>query len=301
MVQVGDVLDRGGNELKILYFLDKLKAQAQKSGGRIITMNGNHEIMNVDADFRYVTLSGLDEFRAWADWYGVGNAMKSLCRGLPKPKDIYDGVPSVFPGVRPEFYKGFRARIAALRPDGPIASRFLSKNVTVLVVGESVFVHGGLLPKHVYYGLDRINEEVRDWISGLSNRVSSGLIRGRNSVVWLRKFSDEVAKNCDCSLLQHVLATIPGAKRMIMGHTIQEKGINSVCDDRAIRIDVGMSRGCDNGLPEVLEISENSKLRVLTSNPLYQNRHESYLDANEKAGLGLLIPEHAPKQVEMKA
>jgi hypothetical protein len=52
--------------------------------------------------------------------------------------------------------------------------------------------------------------------------------KGRNAVVWLRKFSDEVAKNCDCSALEHVLATIPGAKRMIMGHTIQEVGINGV-------------------------------------------------------------------------
>jgi hypothetical protein len=52
---------------------------------------------------------------------------------------------------------------------------------------------------------------------------------GRNAVVWLRKISDEVAKNCDCSALEHVLATIPGAKRMIMGHTIhfQEVGINA--------------------------------------------------------------------------
>ncbi|GAB4828015.1 Synaptotagmin-like protein 2 [Ancistrocladus abbreviatus] len=52
VVQVGDVLDRGGEELKILYFIEKLKRQAARSGGSIITMNGNHEIMNVDGDFR---------------------------------------------------------------------------------------------------------------------------------------------------------------------------------------------------------------------------------------------------------
>ncbi|KAA8532145.1 hypothetical protein F0562_006713 [Nyssa sinensis] len=239
VVQVGDVLDRGGDELKILYFLEKLKREAAKSGGTIITMNGNHEIMNVDGDFRYVTDSGLDEFRVWADWYYIGNSMKGLCDGLAKPKDLFDGVPSVFPGVKQEFHHGFRARIAALRPDGPISRRFLSKNLTALVVGESVFVHGGLLPKHVFYGLEKINEEVRDWISGLKEKVSPGLVRGRNSIVWLRKFSDELARNCDCSTLEHVLATIPGAKRMIVGHTIQESGINGACDNRAIRIDVG--------------------------------------------------------------
>uniref|UniRef100_A0A5B6ZMD1 Calcineurin-like phosphoesterase domain-containing protein n=1 Tax=Davidia involucrata TaxID=16924 RepID=A0A5B6ZMD1_DAVIN len=302
VVQVGDVLDRGGDELKILYFLEKLKREAEKSGGTIITMNGNHEIMNVDGDFRCTSLSGFDEFSTWADWYCIGNSMKNLCDGLAKPVDLFDGVPSVFPGVKQEFHRGIRARIAALRPNGPISSRFLSKNLTVVVVGESVFVHGGLLPKHVFYGLERINEEVRDWISGLKEKVSSDLVRERDSVVWLRKFSDGLARNCDCDTLEHVLGTIPGAKRMIMGHTIQQSGINGGCDNRAIRIDVGMSKGCGNRLPEVLEINGKSELRILTSNPLFQkNRYESSLETKQKEGLGLLIPEHGTKQVEVKA
>ncbi|CAL5414178.1 unnamed protein product [Camellia sinensis] len=302
LVQVGDVLDRGGDEIKILYFLEKLKRQAAEVGGKIVTMNGNHEIMNIDGDFRFVTKSALDEFRVWADWYCVGNSMKSLCDGLEKPKDLYRGLPLVFPNLKQEISDGVRARFAALRPEGPISSRFLANNLTIVVVGDSVFVHGGLLPSHVDYGLDRINEEVRDWISGLKESVSKNLIRGRNSVVWLRKFSQELAQHCDCSTLEHVLATIPGAKRMIMGHTIQESGINGVCENRAIRIDVGMSKGCINGLPEVLEINGNSELRVLTSNPIYQKRYESsVVESNTKEGLGLLIPEHGPKQVEVKA
>ncbi|XVF84283.1 hypothetical protein PTKIN_Ptkin17bG0024500 [Pterospermum kingtungense] len=301
VVQIGDVVDRGGDELKILYFLEKLKREAVKSGGQLITLNGNHEIMNVEGDFRYVTKKGLDEFDVWGFWYGVGNKMKSLCHGLEKPKDPFQGIPLSFGGVPEKFCHSIRTRIAALRPDGPISRRFLATNLTVLVVGDSVFVHGGLLKKHVDYGLERINEEVRDWINGLNGRRSPDYCRGRNAVVWLRKFSDELAKNCDCSLLEHVLATIPGAKRMIMGHTIQEIGINGACDNRAIRIDVGMSKGCINGLPEVLEIHRNSGLRVLTSNLLYQNKNKSYAGAERKEGLGLLIPENGPRPVEVKA
>jgi len=262
-------------------------------------MNGNHEIMNVDGDFRYVTPPGLDEFTNWADWFCIGNNIKSLCDGLEKPRDLFDGISSSFPGVRQEYAKGFRSRIAALRPQGPIATRFLSKNLTVVVVGESVFVHGGILPNHVVYGFDRINEEVRDWIIGLKEKVASSLVRGRNSLVWLRKFSNEVAKDCDCSMLEHVLSTIPGARRMIMGHTIQEGGINGACGNRAIRIDVGMSEGCINGLPEVLEINENSeaRIRILTANPLFHNNNSNKNDSEEKVGIGLLIPQ----QVEVEA
>ncbi|TXG66444.1 hypothetical protein EZV62_007719 [Acer yangbiense] len=247
VVQIGDVLDRGDDEIKILYFLEKLKHEAQKTGGV----------------------------------------------GLEKPSDIFPQ----------EYQHATGARIAALRPDGPIARRFLSQNVTVLVIGDSVFVHGGLLKYHVDYGFDRINEEVKDWINGLMGKFAPAppYCRGRNSLVWLRKYSNELAKDCDCSALEHVLATIPGVKRMIMGHTIQEVGINGVCDDRAIRIDVGMSKGCINGLPEVLEINGNSGLRILTSNPLYQNKSKAYLDADNKEELAYMFPQYAPKQVEVKA
>ncbi|KAK7273510.1 hypothetical protein RIF29_14562 [Crotalaria pallida] len=299
VVQIGDVLDRGGDELKILYFLEKLKREAARSGGTIITMNGNHEIMNVEGDFRYVTETAVEEFRVWAEWFIAGNRMKSLCHGLETPKDPFEGVPMSFRGVRKELFDGFRARVAALRPNGPISRRFLSQNVTVLVVGDSIFVHGGLLPQHVSYGLERINEEVRDWVNGSMGRFSPAYCRGRDALVWLRKFSDEVAKNCDCSTLEHVLSTVPGVKRMVMGHTIQAVGINGVCDNRAIRIDVGMSKGCGGGLPEVLEINGNSGLRILTSNPLYQKTGNA--DVGKKEGLGLLLPEHRPKQVEVKA
>ncbi|GAB2293151.1 Synaptotagmin-like protein 2 [Dionaea muscipula] len=303
VVQVGDVLDRGGDELKIFYFLEKLKRQAAKSGGSVVTMNGNHEIMNVDGDFRFATSAGLSEFSNWAFWYSAGNSMKNLCRGLINlTKDPFEGIPSEFKGIRKEFHEGFRARIAALRPNGPISKRFLSKNLTVVVMGESVFVHGGLLLNHASYGLERINQDVRDWINGERKILSRDIGRGRNGVVWSRKYSRGSETDCDCAMLEQVLATIPGAERMIMGHTIQKSGINGVCGNKAIRIDVGMSQGCINGLPEVLEISKSSGLRVLTSNPLYmENTTTASAETDKKVGLGLLLPEQRPKQVEVKA
>ena len=44
---------------------------------------------------------------------------------------------------------------------------------------------------------------------------------------------------------------MPGAQRMVVGHTIQEAGINTACNDRVFRIDVGLSQGCGDGAPEV--------------------------------------------------
>lgn len=301
-VQVGDVLDRGDDELRLLYHLHRLKLEASRAGGALHVLHGNHEIMNAHGDFRYVTHAGLDEFKRWAFWYRSGVAMKRLCAGLDSPRDPFKGIPKSFPGIKEEFWEGIRARIAALRPSGPIAVRFLAGNQTVLVIGESVFVHGGLLQKHVDHGLEKINEEVREWIMGLSGGRSPPYLRGREAVVWLRKFSES---NCDCSHLEEVLAMIPGARRMVMGHTIQEQGINEACGARAIRIDVGLSRGCGNALPEVLEVYDGVEWRILTVDPLQNEgwKQDRWWPAakEELEGLRVLVPETRPQEVEAKA
>lgn len=38
--QVGDQLDRGGDEIKVLYFLEKLQEEARKAGGALHILNG---------------------------------------------------------------------------------------------------------------------------------------------------------------------------------------------------------------------------------------------------------------------
>lgn len=290
VVQVGDLLDRGGDEIKVIYLLEKLKQQADKSGGRVVILNGNHEIMNVEGDFRYVTPAGMEEFKRWANWYTVGNDMKNLCEGLGHQRDIFEGIPAVLP-------EAWRARMAALRPGGPISSRFLSTHPTVVIVGGSVFVHGGLLPTHTYHGLERMNEEVKDWILGGKGQRGPPYVHGKDAVVWLRKYS---TSDSHCSLLEKALASIPGAKRMIVGHTIQKLGINGACENRVIRVDVGMSRGCINGIPEVLEIKGDSELRVLTPDPAYETKQAEKVK-EEKPGLGLLLPENGNREVEVRA
>jgi hypothetical protein len=54
-VQVGDILDRGDQELKLLYMLERLQRQATAAGGALWVLNGNHETMNVGGNFRYAT------------------------------------------------------------------------------------------------------------------------------------------------------------------------------------------------------------------------------------------------------
>lgn len=61
VVQVGDILDRGDDEIGILILLQKLEKEARKQGGGVYVLNGNHEVLNVSGDFRYVSRGAFGE------------------------------------------------------------------------------------------------------------------------------------------------------------------------------------------------------------------------------------------------
>lgn len=54
--------------------------------------------------------------------------MKSLCNGLEKEKDFYEGILMSFFCVREDCFEGMRVRIVVLRLEGLIVKRFLFKN-----------------------------------------------------------------------------------------------------------------------------------------------------------------------------
>lgn len=54
LVFVGDMFDRGNNVTECLWLLYRLESQAEAQGGKIHMVMGNHDIMNLIYDFRYV-------------------------------------------------------------------------------------------------------------------------------------------------------------------------------------------------------------------------------------------------------
>ncbi|MCO5553843.1 hypothetical protein L7F22_007369 [Adiantum nelumboides] len=168
------------------HYLEKLAKKARKADGELIVTNGNHEIMNIEGDFMYATFGACFEFQNWAHWVHQGNVIKELRDGV-KRSSVYEDVLADEP-------LHLWARHVALRLGGPIASRFLGHDPIVLMVRGTVFVHGGILPSHATYGLER--------------------------VVW--QYLELKEQQCDCQLLEKVLHAIPGSTRMIVGHTIQQ-------------------------------------------------------------------------------
>jgi len=230
VVQVGDQLDRGEDERAILHWLEDLAVEARDAGGALYPMLGNHETMNVALDLRYVTEGGYADF---AD----------LTWDAEDP--LFDGLPD-----------GEKGRIAAFRPGGPYA-KLLSHHVIALVVGGTVFVHGGLLPEHVAYGLDTLNAETRAWMQGVAPRPD--VLNGATSPTWSRHYSQSPDEG-DCALLVDTLDALD-ATRMVVAHTVHTEGITSACQGQVWRVDVGLA--AYYGGPTQVLLIEGDTLTIL--------------------------------------
>ncbi|KAI8336139.1 Metallo-dependent phosphatase-like protein [Chlamydoabsidia padenii] len=61
-VQTGDVLDRGTDTIELYKLIQQLRKEAPEHGGLVIPLLGNHEIMNLGGDWRYVSQAEMATF-----------------------------------------------------------------------------------------------------------------------------------------------------------------------------------------------------------------------------------------------
>ncbi len=231
VVQTGDQVDRGDQDREVLDVLEKLEHEAQKAGGALHVLLGNHELMQPSFDFRYVTRKSFESFTDFA------SRAPSVTSRLPAAE---------------------RGRAAAFAPGGPYAQK-LARHLTIAVVGDTLFAHAGVLPAHVDYGIARINAEASGYLAG--QRDLPRVLASEDSPVWTRAYGGAV-EGATCEILGRVLAEV-GAKRLVVGHTVQQDGINGACGERLFRIDVGLSAFYGGRTVQVLEVTAQGA-RILT-------------------------------------
>jgi len=220
LVQTGDLVDRGTYARDLYALFADLRSQAKAAGGRVVNLVGNHDMMNVLQDLRYVSREDYAEFG------------------------------------------GQTPRAAAFAPTGWIGRQILEDFQAVVVAGDTLFVHAGLLPIHAKDGTDALNTEARDQLRAAAQIVINGGTRsGRGSLLqasgpfWLRHFAmSKETKMCED--LQETLALV-GAKRMMIGHTQVDEGhVRLRCNKQLLMADTIISK---NGYPECWESDSMSK------------------------------------------
>lgn len=286
IVQVGDQIDRcrpesidsltcaydgatindEASDMKILRLFTNLHYKAKEQGGKVISLLGNHELMNVEGYMNYVSKKNIDEFNKYVD---------------PKNRSL-------------TFKSGEDARKYAFKPGNEISKYLGCTRLSCVVIGSNLFVHAGMinvimdeLKINKKEDLESIDILVRKWLLGLINKeYVKHIVNGADkSMFWTRILGNipHNISNEDPRCLKHIDKVLETFQigSIIIGHTPQSfmhgEGINGICNNKIWRVDNGSSEAFhgydkkflatgivdENRTPQVLEILNDTEYRIL--------------------------------------
>jgi hypothetical protein len=218
VVQLGNVLGPGKDELAVMKLLDTLTAQATAAGGALYRINGEQEILNVALTFDGVSAQGFKDYA--------------------KEKPNLDD-----PRIAP-LPKAKQGRATAFAGGGAMA-RKLAEHKLVLIVGDTVFAHAAVTDEHVKEGLDTINNVGKKWMIGEEAMMPDML-----AVVGPARSPKQRGNEPDCGVVEQVLGDL-AARRLVIARG-PDKSEASMCDGKLLRL--GPTTGDASGGPEILDI-----------------------------------------------
>lgn len=255
------------DDLKVMQFFDSINLKARAKGGMVISLIGNHEIMNSQGILNYVSYRNHKEF-------------------------VYK--------VNDHNLTGKQGRLDAFKPGGPLAKHIACSRLSGVIIGSNLFVHAGILPSLLHkidIGDDEnphlkvayINQVVAKW---LLNKLEAAdkedlhhMLNGQyNSPFWPRILGtldpniSMTEQKCSRTIGKVIQSLRIG--KMIIGHTPQlysnkKIGINATCIDpitgeaAVYRVDGGFSNPFkifgNHDMAQVLEIKNyGQEFNILT-------------------------------------
>lgn len=236
-VQIGDLPDRGPDTDRIIAHMKKLEKQADRAGGMVHALIGNHEMMNMAGDLRYVHPGEYEALktrrsRRLRDSYY--ERVVEFLEGQDEPPVIDDAFRQQW---EQEYPLGYVEHRNAWSPQGEFGEWVLEHN-TVIKINDVLFVHGGLSPAYLAMGIREINERVRAELGDFSiegTRISEV----DDGPLWYRG----LALNDEAVELPHVdtILEIYGVNHIVIGHTPGYGTIMPRFDAKVLVIDSGIS------------------------------------------------------------
>jgi hypothetical protein len=166
-VQTGDLIDRGPKPREVMDLMMALEKEAPNAGGRVVSLLGNHEMMNLMGDLRYVTVENYASFgdnnseqrqkAAYQQYVKWRNGHPQLLTELPQPMEITE---AEWMARHP---LGFVEHADAFSPSGTYGE-WVRGHAALAEIDDTVFLHGGIDPSLAHLKLDTINGHIRDEI-----------------------------------------------------------------------------------------------------------------------------------------
>jgi Calcineurin-like phosphoesterase len=246
LVQTGDILDRGPDSRKAIDLLRQLERDAQRAGGRVVSLLGNHELMRLISDWRYVSAGEIEAFRT-GDSAQLREQVLNTLNEQAAQRAKAEGREHDPAAYREQFLKEVPLGMIELRqafgPQGEYA-RWVRERPTVARINGVLFLHGGISPEIAPLGCEGINAAVSKELAALPppEQAASLMASSETGPLWYRGLALQPEEE-----LAPVLPTIleqMKARAVVVGHsTVLPGRIVARLDGRIILIDTGMVGG----------------------------------------------------------
>lgn len=243
LVQTGDIADRGPDTRRIIEHMARLARQAERAGGRVHNLMGNHEAMNVYGDLRYVTPG---EYAAWADRRSERLRERYFDQWMAQ---MEENSPEEFAALPDDFESTWMAR----HPEGWLEHRYAwsprwdddgemyewvrDQHVAVRI-DRFVFLHGGISSVYCTSSLADWTERARDALDGRNDEELDILIDPVGPL-WYRGLSG-VAPVASPATVAAILQRYD-VDHIVVGHTPTGGVIWPRYNGRVIQIDTGIA------------------------------------------------------------
>jgi len=271
LVQLGDVLDRGPDSKKVLDLLKSLETEAARAGGAVHALVGNHEVMRLVGDLRYISAKEYSAFVS-PDARDLRDGLYASASTSARDQARAAGEKFDEGAFRKAFYAdtplGLVEMHRAFLPTGEYGRWLRSKSILARIDG-TIFVHGGFTPVVAAAGCAAIDARARAELQAaeLGDPTGPDLLGRPEGPLWYRGLVDGTATDADVDAVLDSL----GVRQVVVAHTVTpDNKIQRLAGGRVVAIDTGMLGGefYPNGVASALEIKDG----VLTA--VYIGRRE---------------------------
>lgn len=190
LVQMGDLVDRGPQTRACLnLMMDLERTSLKQKTGKVVALLGNHEVMAMTGDMRYVSPEDYQSFATPRSEQIRQSALSEYQSFLSDRARA--GIPAARTLSSEQWMSahppGFFERRDAFGPLG-VYGRWLRQHDVVYRSDGIAFVHGGLSPNASFDTTDDMNSQVRGALAAFDKEWQS-LVRAR--IIWRYMTMDE--------------------------------------------------------------------------------------------------------------